>query len=105
MAGTTRRKPPTQGARQRAKGAGGSVSRKQASASTASASTASVASRLPKVTAAKVRAAKRKFERGILARGEASPSGEPLEPGATHEIVGYDGEGKPILKRRRYSVT
>lgn len=27
-----------------------------------------------------------------------------LPPKATHEIVGYDGDGRPILKRRRFSI-
>jgi len=100
VARTTRPNPPKQGARKLAKGAGGIDSRKQEAGSTVS-----VASRLPKVTGVKVRAAKRKFEQGILARCEAGPAGEPLKPGATHEIVGYDGDGKPVLKRRRYSFT
>jgi hypothetical protein len=64
----------------------------------------SVASRLPATTPEKAKAAKQKFERGIIARGEAVPAGEPLPPGATHEIVGKDAEGAPILKRRRFSL-
>jgi hypothetical protein len=52
----------------------------------------------------KVKAAKRKFVRGVIARGEAVPKGKPLTPGATHEIVGTDVEGEPILKRRRFSL-
>jgi hypothetical protein len=50
------------------------------------------------------KAAKRKFERGVIARGEAVPAGKPLPPGATHEIVGTDAEGAPILKRKRFSL-
>jgi hypothetical protein len=56
------------------------------------------------MTPEKVKAAKRKFERGVIARGEAVPKGKPLPPGATHEIVGVDAEGKPILKRKRFSL-
>ena len=68
------------------------------------AATRSVASRLPATTPAKAQAAKHKFERGILQRGEAVPAGEPLPPGATHEIIGKDANGAPILKRKRFSL-
>jgi len=64
----------------------------------------SVASRLPPMTPEKAKAAQRKFERGVIARGEAAPAGKPLPPGATHEIVGKDAEGEPILKRKRFSL-
>jgi hypothetical protein len=64
----------------------------------------SVASRLPAVTPAQVRAAKKTFDRGVLARGEASPAGEPLKPGATHVIVGSQEDGTPLLKRKRFSL-
>lgn len=64
----------------------------------------SVAAQLPPMTPEKVKAAKRKFERGVIARGEAVPKGKPLPPGATHEIVGTDAEGAPILKRKRFSL-
>ena len=56
------------------------------------------------MTPEKVKAAKRKFERGVIARGEAVPKGKHLPPGATHEIVGTDAEGAPILKRKRFSL-
>ena len=78
------------------------TSRGQTKSKTAAAS--SVASRLPPVTPEKAKAAKRKFERGVIARGEAVPAGKPLPPGATHEIVGTDAEGAPILKRKRFSL-
>lgn len=64
----------------------------------------SVAARLPKPTPAQVDAAKRKFEQGVLERGEAVREGEPLTPGATHEIAGTDAAGKPILRRKRFSL-
>jgi hypothetical protein len=50
--------------------------------------------------------ARQDFERGVISRGEAAPadSAGRLPPGATHEITGYDSEGKPILKRRRFST-
>ena len=64
-----------------------------------------VASRLPKATAAQAEAAKRKFEDGVVKRGEAVPAGEPLARGATHEIVGTDSQGRPILKRKRFSLS
>ncbi len=65
----------------------------------------SVAARVPVPTAKQVEAAKRKYEQAIVARGEAAPAGVPLPPGATHEIVGHTPDGRPILKRRRYSAT
>jgi hypothetical protein len=50
--------------------------------------------------------AKEAFERGILERGEAAVADEhgKLPPGVTHEIVGHDAAGRPILKRRRFSI-
>jgi hypothetical protein len=62
------------------------------------------AAQLPRVTEAEVAAAKAKFEQGILARGEAVKAGKPLPPGATHEIVGKQRSGAPILKRKRFSL-
>jgi hypothetical protein len=52
-----------------------------------------------------LRKAREAYERGLIERGEAAPADEhgKLPPGATHEIVGYDNSGKPILKRRRFS--
>jgi hypothetical protein len=67
--------------------------------------TKTVASQLPRVSAAKTAAAKKKFEQGILARGEAVQAGERLPAGATHEIVGKARDGSPILKRKRFSMT
>src|SRR5262245_56822690 len=64
----------------------------------------SVASLLPKATPEKMSAAAKKFVEGVLERGEAVPAGEPLPPGATHEIVGVDKDGTPIIVRRRYSM-
>jgi len=64
----------------------------------------SVAARLPKTTPAQAEAARRKFEQGLMKRAEAVPQGETLPPGATHEIVG-DAAGKPVLKRKRFSMS
>jgi hypothetical protein len=64
----------------------------------------SVAAQIPLATPEQIRAATRKFVQGVLARGEAVPAGEPLPPGATHEIVGQDEDGEPVLARRRYSM-
>jgi hypothetical protein len=52
------------------------------------------------------RQAREAYERGIIERGEAAPADEKgrLPPGATHEIIGYDETGRPILKRRRFSA-
>jgi hypothetical protein len=86
--GTTRRKP-----------AGAKL------AGVAPKSAKSVASMLPPTTAAQAGAAKRKFEQGLVARGEAVPDGQPLPPGATHVIVGKGADGAPILKRKRFSAS
>jgi hypothetical protein len=53
------------------------------------------------------RQARAAFERGLVERGEAAPADAQgkLPPGVTHEIVGYDTTGIPILKRRRFSAT
>jgi hypothetical protein len=51
-------------------------------------------------------AAARAFVRGLVARGEAArpnPDGS-LPPGATHEIVGEEPDGTPIVRRRRFSA-
>ena len=52
------------------------------------------------------RKAKEIFERGIIERGEAAVADEygRLPPGVTHEIIGHDAAGRPILKRRRFSI-
>ena len=52
------------------------------------------------------RKAKEAFERGIIERGEAAPADEKgkLPAGVTHEIIGHDATGRPILKRRRFSA-
>jgi hypothetical protein len=51
--------------------------------------------------------AREQFEKGLLERGEAAPADENgnLPPGVTHEIVGYDSEQRPILQRRRFSIS
>jgi hypothetical protein len=61
---------------------------------------------LPSAEAERQRKAKEAFERGIIERGEAAPADEKgrLPPGVTHEIIGYDATGRPILKRRRFSA-
>ena len=45
------------------------------------------------------------FVKGVLVRGEAAKAVKGgLPPGVTHEIVGKDERGLPILKRRRFSL-
>jgi len=66
--------------------------------------TSTVASRLPAVGRTQREAAQQKFEKGILARGEAIEAGKPLPAGATHEIVGRRPDGAPLLKRKRFSA-
>jgi hypothetical protein len=57
------------------------------------------------MTAAKKKSARRKFEEGVIVRGEAVAAGDELAPGATHEITGTRPDGTPVLKRKRFSVT
>jgi hypothetical protein len=60
----------------------------------------------PDTEAERKRQAQEAFERGIIERGEAAVADEQgrLPPGVTHEIVGHDASGRPILKRRRFSA-
>lgn len=60
----------------------------------------------PQEAAERERRAKEAYEKGIIERGEAAVADEHgrLPPGATHEIVGHDETGRPILKRRRFSA-
>lgn len=61
---------------------------------------------LPGTEEERQRKAKEAFEHGIIERGEAALADEDgkLPPGVTHEIIGYDATGRPILKRRRFSA-
>jgi hypothetical protein len=51
-------------------------------------------------------AAEKQFVRGVVIRGEAASPGADgkLPPGATHEIVGTDAEGEPVIERRRFKI-
>jgi hypothetical protein len=99
---TSTRKAPRKPARKtaRSRPAGSRTTKKPAQVARKT-----VASQLPRVSVAKSVAAKKKFEQGLLARGEAVPAGKPLPPGATHEIIGETPDGTPILKRKRFSMT
>lgn len=53
-----------------------------------------------------------RFIEGLKKRGELvdrtakrKDTADDLPPGATHEIVGYDKDGNPIVKRRRFSAS
>ncbi len=61
---------------------------------------------VPGAGADRDRKAREDFVRGIVERGEAAPADGlgRLPPGATHEIVGHDRDGQPILERRRFSI-
>ncbi|MBS0264131.1 MAG: hypothetical protein JSS02_19500 [Planctomycetes bacterium] len=63
-----------------------------------------VADQVPAVTPEQEKAARKHFIQGLVARGEAVPEGQPLPPGATHEIIGTDAEGQPLVKRKRFSL-
>jgi hypothetical protein len=67
-------------------------------------SASSVASQLDEPTPLQIKAAKSQYARALIAHGQAIPQGTKLTPGATHEIVGQDAEGTPIVKRRRFSL-
>jgi hypothetical protein len=47
------------------------------------------------------------FVEGLVARGEAVKvkPGQSLPSGATHEIVGQDKAGRPVVVRRRFLLT
>src|SRR5262245_16368958 len=62
------------------------------------------AAQLPEPTPEQIKTAQRHYAQGLVARGQAVPQGTPLPPGATHEIVGYDNEGTPLLRRKRFSL-
>jgi hypothetical protein len=64
------------------------------------------AAEIPATEADRQQKAQEAFERGIIERGEAAAADETgkLPPGVTHEIVGHDAAGRPILKRRRFSI-
>jgi hypothetical protein len=85
--------------------AAGKASTKRGAGSKSAAVAPSVAAQLPPATAARKSAARKKFEQGIVTRGEAVPAGKPLTRGATHVIVGNRADGTPILKRKRFSLT
>jgi hypothetical protein len=52
------------------------------------------------------RLAEQQYVDGLIARGEAAKAVDgKLPPGATHEIVGEDENGRPIVRRRRFSIS
>ena len=67
-------------------------------------SASSVAARIPAVTAEQIAAARKRYAEVLVASGQAVPLGESLPPGATHEIVGHDEDGSPVVSRRRFSL-
>jgi len=46
------------------------------------------------------------FARALVARGEAAPAAPDgsLPPGATHEVVGKQADGTPVVQRKRFSA-
>jgi hypothetical protein len=48
--------------------------------------------------------AQRRFADDLVVRGEAVAKGEPLPPGATHEIEEDDGKSRKV-RRRRFSAS
>lgn len=47
--------------------------------------------------------AEQRYIDDLLVRGEAVPEGEPLPPGATHEIV-LGEDGRRTARRRRFTA-
>jgi len=64
----------------------------------------SVAAQIPEVTAEQIAKARKRYAEVLIASGQAVPLGESLMPGATHEIVGHDEDGSPVVSRRRFSL-
>ena len=46
------------------------------------------------------------FVQGLVARGEAVPPvpDGSLPPGTTHEVVGKQADGTPVVRRKRFSA-
>ncbi|MGH7741603.1 MAG: hypothetical protein ACRENS_06220 [Candidatus Eiseniibacteriota bacterium] len=63
-----------------------------------------VSSLVPMSSYDEIDLARRKFEEGLISRGEAAPDSGPLPSGATHVINGRDSDKRPILKRKRFSA-
>lgn len=67
--------------------------------------TRSAADQIPPSTDEENAAAADSFARSLEANEQAVPAGAPLRRGATHEVVGRDADGTPIVKRRRFSIS
>jgi hypothetical protein len=54
----------------------------------------------------KLSAESRAFRKGLAVRGEAVEVNDTgtLPEGATHQIVNFDTDGLPVVKRRRFSL-
>ena len=66
--------------------------------------TPSVAAAIESPTSEQTAAAAKRYSSSVVARGEAVPAAASLPPGATHEIVGKEPDGTPVIKRRRFSA-
>lgn len=64
----------------------------------------SVAEQTPAPSEEASSAAAKRYTRSLVNRGEAVPAGQPLPPGATHEVVDTEPDGTPVVKRRRFST-
>lgn len=62
------------------------------------------AAQVPAPSEEESRAAAQRSARSLEAQGQAVPEGQPLPPGATHEIVGREADGTPMVKRKRFSA-
>lgn len=74
-------------------------------ASTSKKRSSAAADRVAKSTDQEKTTAARRFSKSVEANDQAVPQGAPMRRGATHEVVGRDEDGTPVLKRKRFSIS
>lgn len=79
--------------------------KKSSSAGKKKAPARSTADQVPVASEDERASAARRSAKSIEANDQAVPEGAPLRRGATHEVVGREEDGTPILKRRRFSIS
>jgi hypothetical protein len=63
-----------------------------------------LSAKVPETTDESKKEANRRYVQSLIAQGQAVPAGQPLPPGATHQIIGQDKDGLPIVQRKRFSL-